>query len=163
MKVYLYLLIVFIGCNTFAQKTIPEVLEKFNKKTVPYILVSDLKNETEFVLLDAREIKEFNTSHIKNSIFIGFNKFNKKTVLTSVPNKNAKIIVYCSIGLRSEQIGEKLIKMGYNNVRNLYGGIFEWKNNNEQVVDNQNAETQNIHTFSKEWAIYLKKGIKVYE
>jgi rhodanese-related sulfurtransferase len=30
-----------------------------------------------------------------------------------VKDKNTNIIVYCSIGVRSEQIGEKLKKLGY--------------------------------------------------
>lgn len=40
--------------------------------------------------------------------------------------------------------------MGYKNVFNLYGGIFEWKNNGGKVVTNQNTATDNIHTFNKE-------------
>ena len=38
------------------------------------------------------------------------------------------IIVYCSIGVRSEDIGEKLKELGYTKILNLYGGIFDWKN-----------------------------------
>ena len=41
--------------------------------------------------------------------------------------------------------------------------IFEWKNNGGKVIDNQNIETDKIHTFSKEWSIYLEKGTKIYE
>jgi len=53
--------------------------------------------------------------------------------------------------------------LGYKNVYNLYGGIFEYKNNGGKVVDNQNKETDKIHTYNKEWSVYLKKGIKIYE
>jgi rhodanese-related sulfurtransferase len=39
---------------------------------------------------------------------VGFNYFNSKKVEAAVKDKNTNIIVYCSIGVRSEQIGEKL-------------------------------------------------------
>jgi rhodanese-related sulfurtransferase len=44
---------------------------------------------------------------------VGFNYFNSKKVEAAVKDKNTNIIVYCSIGVRSEQIGEKLKKLGY--------------------------------------------------
>ena len=52
--------------------------------------------------------------------------------------------------------------MGYKNVYNLYGGIFEWKNQDLPVFDSNNKETENVHAFSKEWSQYLTKGKKVY-
>lgn len=146
-----------------AQNTIPKVLEKLNKKSVPYINVAALQSKENYVLLDARETKEFNVSHIENAINVGFDKFYSKKVATIIKDKNATIVVYCSIGVRSEKIGEKLLKLGYKNVFNLYGGIFEWKNNGGKVVTNLNIETDKVHTFNKEWSIYLKKGTKIYE
>jgi len=71
--------------------------------------------------------------------------------------------VYCSLGIRSEDIAEKLKKAGYNNVLNLYGGIFEWKNKDFTVYNSEGTQTEKIHTFSKEWSKWLTKGIKVYE
>ncbi|MFT5715782.1 MAG: rhodanese-related sulfurtransferase, partial [Flavobacterium sp.] len=122
-----------------------------------------LKNKSKLIYLDAREPKEFNVSHIKNAIPIGFDHFKIQNVTSAVKNKNTTIVVYCSIGIRSEKIGEKLLKSGYKNVYNLYGGIFEYKNNGGKVVNNQNEETDSVHAFNKEWSVYLTKGIKVYE
>jgi rhodanese-related sulfurtransferase len=147
----------------FSQNTIPKILEKLNKKTVPYITVDELKSSSTSVLLDARESKEFKVSQIENAINVGFDTFDSKKITTIAPNKDAKIVVYCSIGVRSEIIGEKLQKLGYKNVSNLYGGIFEWKNKGEKVVDSRGATTDNVHTFNKEWSKYLTAGKKVYE
>jgi hypothetical protein len=44
----------------------------------------------------------------------------------------------------------------------LYGGIFEWKNNNFKVLDTLGNETEKVHTFSKSWSKWLTKGEKVY-
>jgi rhodanese-related sulfurtransferase len=146
-----------------AQNTIPQVLEKLNTNTVPYITVEELQTKENYTLLDARETKEFNVSHINNAVNIGFNKFNANKITAIFTDKNATIIVYCSIGVRSEKIGEKLLKLGYKNVYNLYGGIFEWKNKGGIVIDNNNQITDKVHTFNKEWSVYLEKGTKVYE
>lgn len=160
MKNLLFLLFVSFSC--FSQKTIPDVLKQFNQNSVPYITISELKIKKNMLLFDAREEAEFNISHIKNAQFVGFNKFNAKKIKQNCQNLNTTIVVYCSIGVRSEKIGEKLLKMGYKNVFNLYGGIFEWKNQNQPVYDSNELETENVHAFSKEWSNYLIKGNKVF-
>ena len=51
--------------------------------------------------------------------------------------------------------------MGYLNVFNLYGGIFEWFHSNKKVF-NSASETQKIHTYNEDWSKWLLKGEKVY-
>ncbi|WP_299105311.1 rhodanese-like domain-containing protein [uncultured Tenacibaculum sp.] len=156
--------LLLISFSSFSQENLKQLLEKYNTESVPYISVTDLQKEKNVVLLDAREPKEFEVSHLKNSICVGYDFFNIEKTLKKLPkNKNTKIIVYCSIGIRSEDIAEKLQKEGYTNVFNLYGGIFEWKNQNNTVVNNQNIPTEKIHTFNKEWSKWLHKGEKIYE
>ena len=115
------------------------------------------------ILLDTREIEEFNVSKIEGAIHVGFNKFSSKTVLEQIQPGDELIVVYCSLGIRSEEIGEKLKRAGFNNVRNLYGGIFEWKNNEYPVLDSSGNTTEKVHPFSKAWAKWLLKGEKAYE
>ena len=114
-------------------------------------------------MLDSREKQEFETSHLKGAIFVGYDFFNMDSIEEQLQNRNAEIVVYCSLGIRSEDIAEKLKKAGYQNVKNLYGGIFEWKNNNLPVYNAAEKETDSVHTFSKAWSKWLIKGIKVYE
>ena len=119
--------------------------------------------KTKAILLDARDEKEFNVSHLKNAIRVGYDDFKLNETLKKLPeDKNTKIVVYCSLGIRSETVAHKLINKGYTNVFNLYGGIFEWKNANFQVVDTLGKPTEKVHTFSKNWSKWLKKGEKVY-
>lgn len=159
--VFSFLLIAFSG---FSQKKLSKLLKQQNTESIPYISVNALSTEEEpVILLDAREEKEFKTSHIKNAICVGYDFFNLDEAQQKLPNKNAKIVVYCSLGIRSEDVAEKLKKAGYNNIHNLYGGIFEWKNSDLDVVNANEKTTDSIHTFSKAWSKWLKKGIKVYE
>ncbi len=164
MKLITQILIIFISTFSFSQETMSDLLKKYNNKSVPYISVQELAMpKTEAIILDARELKEYETSHIKNAISVGYDFFKIETITEKIPNKNTKIVVYCSLGIRSEHIAEKLKKAGYTNLFNLYGGIFEWKNKDFIVYNSEEEVTENIHTFSKEWSQWLTKGIKVYE
>lgn len=140
------------------------MLKRENTESIPYISVSALQNQTEdIILLDSREKKEFKTSHLENAICVGYDFFDLDSIQPKLPNKNSKIVVYCSLGIRSEDVAEKLKKVGYTNVYNLYGGIFEWKNNDLEVLNSHEKPTDSIHTFSKAWSKWLKKGVKIYE
>ena len=63
--------------------------------------------------------------------------------------------MYCSVGYRSERIGEKLIKEGYSNVFNLYGGIFDWVNNDNPVYD-FNEKVYKVHAYNKDWGKWVE-------
>lgn len=153
-----------ISINSFSQENLKELLKEYNTESIPYISVDSLKNSSdEFILLDAREKKEFTTSHLKNALFVGYDNFNLKKTVKNLPNKNAKIVVYCSLGVRSEDVAEKLKNAGYTNVINLYGGIFEWKNNGNTVFNSKEKETEKVHTCTEEWSKWLLKGEKIYE
>jgi rhodanese-related sulfurtransferase len=129
--------------------------------SVPEVSVSQVKEMNEILLVDAREWNEFQVSHIKNAIYVGYNQFEIEK-LESV-NRKQKIVVYCSVGYRSEKIGERLKQAGFNDVSNLYGGIFEWVNQGNPVVDASGKITGNIHAYNKTWGVWLNKGVKVYD
>ena len=153
-----------VSLSGFSQKKLAKLLKQQNKETIPYISVDSLKNIQEQVtLLDSREEREFKTSHIKDAIYVGYDFFSLDSVQEKLPNKKSPIVVYCSLGIRSEDIAEKLKKAGYTNVLNLYGGIFEWKNNDLDVLNSKEKPTDSVHTFSKVWSKWLHKGIKVYD
>ena len=128
--------------------------------SVPELSVSDLDTVQHAVLLDAREKNEFEVSKIENAQWVGYDDFSLDRV-KDIP-KDEEIIVYCSVGYRSEKVSEQLIEAGFTNVHNLYGGIFEWKNQGKVVVDSTNAETERVHAYSRVWGIWLKRGEKVY-
>lgn len=130
------------------------------KHDVKEMTVPQAEVKSNVLFIDAREKKEFDVSHIKNAVFVGYEDFNISR-LGAVPKGN-EIIVYCSIGKRSENITEKLMKAGYTNVSNLYGGIFEWVNQGNQVVDINNKNTDKVHAYGRLWGQWLDKGEKVY-
>jgi rhodanese-related sulfurtransferase len=149
-----------------AQETLDSLLKRFNKHDIPYISITELRmyqHQGNIIIFDSREKNEFNVSHIPSSIYIGYNDFSVKDISVSFPEKDVPIVVYCTIGIRSETISKKLIDAGYTNVKNLYGGICEWKNKNYKLIDSTNSETENVHTFTKHWSKWLTNGVEVYE
>ncbi|WP_179318211.1 rhodanese-like domain-containing protein [Winogradskyella helgolandensis] len=146
------------------QESIEKLLKTHNKESVPYISVQELAMpKTNAILLDSRELFEFETSHLKDAIHVGYDKFKIESVTNRITDKSTAIVVYCSLGIRSEAIAEQLKKKGYTNVFNLFGGIFEWKNKDFTVYDIENKPTENVHAFSKEWSQWLLKGNKIYD
>ena len=160
-----FLIVFLVSFSSFSQNNLKDLLKKHNTETIPYISVDSLQKITsKIIILDAREQKEFKVSHLQNALFVGYDNFNINKTTQKLPaDKNTKIVVYCSLGIRSEDISEKLKKAGYTNIYNLYGGIFEWKNKSNIVVDNKNSPTNKIHAFNKEWSKWLLKGEKIYE
>lgn len=157
--VFLLLTIIF---SATAQKKLERTLKQLNSESVPYIYVNELQTSENAILLDTRKKSEYDVSHIKEAIWVGYKGFEKDSITSKIEDKNTPIVVYCSIGVRSEDIGEKLQKAGFTNVKNLYGGIFEWKNQGNAVYKNK-METDSVHTFNKQWGKLLDKGIKVYD
>jgi rhodanese-related sulfurtransferase len=160
-----YIFLFLFATTTSAQKSLDVLLQVNNNESIPYISVSELRNlqlKDSVLILDAREMREFEVSHIASAKYVGYDYFSSEETSADIHNKNTPIVVYCSLGIRSEDIGEKLKKQGFTNVKNLYGGIFEWKNSDLPIIDSEGKDTENVHVYSKLWGKWLKNGEKVY-
>jgi rhodanese-related sulfurtransferase len=84
-------------------------------------LKSRLQNNEQLNLLDVREAIEFHTYNI-GGLNIPLSKLTE-SLDQIAPNKNNELIVICKAGLRSATAQAILIEQGYNNVKNLTGGL----------------------------------------
>lgn len=162
LQVFSLLFLILFSNVVVGQDDIDRALKIWNKESIPYINPENLSISDSILFLDTREKEEYNVSHLKNAIWVGYKDFDEAKVLTIIPDKSQPIIVYCSIGVRSENIGERLKKLGYTKILNLHGGIFEWKNKGGEVFNNQNMATDSVHAFSLLWGKLLHEGVKVY-
>ena len=137
------------------------LLNTLLSKTVAPINIGEAYKSKNAIFLDTRAKREYEVSHIQNAVWVGYDEFSLKSLKNL--KKDSEIIAYCSVGYRSEKIGEILKKAGYQNVKNLWGGIFEWVNEGKGLVDNAEKPTNIVHSYSPEWGIWLKKGVKVYK
>lgn len=164
-RVALFFLIISFHISNaqgYKQKQFTKMVDNLLSHTVTEVHAKNTVYDSSTIYLDAREINEYNTSKIENAQWVGYNDFS----LTRVDNldKNQPIIVYCSIGYRSEKVAEKLQAEGFTNVTNMVGGIFEWVNYKKTVLDKSNIKTTNVHAFDKDWGKWLDESLveKVY-
>ena len=73
------------------------------------------------VLVDVREESEFAVGHVKGALHLGKGII-ERDIETQVPDKSAKIILYCGGGFRSALAADNLLKMGYEQPVSLDGG-----------------------------------------
>jgi rhodanese-related sulfurtransferase len=158
------ILLIFISIFTVSGQINNEFLEYLNdldkEFDVPNIIADSIKQD-QYLILDSREKEEYQVSHIKDAIWIGYDDFDI-SVLDSI-NHDKEIIVYCSVGYRSSKITLELYNNGFNNVYNLYGGIFNWANEGRELVANQN-KTLDLHAYNSYWARFItnSKINKIY-
>lgn len=145
----------YIKTASCADPAFDKKVDSYLSYTVPVINVKDAHiHKSDYIFMDAREFEEYQVSHIPGSRFIGFDNFSIHT-LDDI-SKESSIIVYCSIGYRSEKIATKLKKAGFKKVYNLYGSIFEWVNEGYEISDKSGRNSNKIHTYNKNWSKWVK-------
>ena len=149
------------AAGQFTEAEFEEMARKMSRGKVPEISIGELQAEMqEVILLDTREKAEYDISHIPGAIWVGYDDFDLERV-TGI-DKKAPVVTYCSVGYRSERIGEKLLEAGFREVRNLHGSLFRWVNEEKEVVDNEGTPTKRVHGYNATWSKWLKRGEIVY-
>ena len=152
------------GCTQPPEDRPPIENAEFDKRltrllsfSVPVMGVQELRDiQEEVYIFDAREREEFEVSHIQGARYLGYRKLNEKA-LRGVP-KDSTLVVYCSVGYRSEKISEKLRERGFTKVYNLYGSIFEWVNQGYPVVTPEGKSTKQLHTYNRKWSKWVEEN-----
>ena len=139
-------------------------LESQIRFTVPIMTVEQLgqlkEAQEQVIILDARSKEEYEISHIPGARRVGYDDFSVERIWNV--NRKAKVVVYCGIGERSEEIAERLQNMGFKDVHNLYGSIIEWSNQGHPVVDKDGKPTKRVHIYDKNRLKWLKHGKAVF-
>jgi len=78
------------------------------------------------ILIDVRELNEWDAGHIDNARHIALSEMMKGLIPELCPRSD--IILYCQKGKRGEQAAAILKEKGYENVRNMTGGYEAWLN-----------------------------------
>jgi rhodanese-related sulfurtransferase len=151
--------ILFFGevqAQSTAYKTLLKGLYDKDFPTVQPAQIFSLKN---YQVLDTREKEEFEVSHLEGANWVGYDAFSLENV--EGLDKNQPVLVYCTVGARSQDIGKKLREAGFKQVYNLYGGIIHWSNESKPLFKDS-LPTKQVHTYSRTWGVWLTSGEKVY-
>jgi rhodanese-related sulfurtransferase len=104
----------------------PLVGRRFSKvREIGALRATQLINRQNAVLLDLREIKDYDAGHVPNAVHIPLSQLASRggelAKLTSRP-----LIAYCDRGIRSRNAGSALSKLGFAEVYTLHGGVRAW-------------------------------------
>lgn len=112
-----------VGCNS------PKEEDSTNQNSYEQITQEDAKKlmdtETDYIILDVRTKEEYEESHIVGAVCVP-NETISDTEPVELKDKEQLILVYCRSGNRSKQASEKLVSLGYSNIKE-FGGISTWE------------------------------------
>lgn len=158
--------IFFLISTLFGQEVDPKYQKMLHRfydedfKTISPEKAQKLLYHENVYFLDIREKKEFQVSHIPGAMYVGYDHLDWDAI-NRIP-RDARIIVYCSIGARSQKIGKRLLEKNFKHVENLYGGLFLWANQERPMINKNGLPTSYIHGYSPTWGKWIKKGQVVY-
>lgn len=122
----------FLSQNGFALHidAVKSILDK-TKKEIKTITNSELKkmidSDEDFYIIDIREPDQVPHGEIFHYNLIQITRgYLEFKVEKAIPNKDAKVVIYCCTGKRSVLATRSLKEMGYKNVYSLEGGIQKW-------------------------------------
>ena len=75
-------------------------------------------------MLDVREQSEYDAGHIPGAVLLPSGSV-QQMAADVLPDKDAKILVYCRSGNRSRTAANVLVSLGYTQVYD-FGGIINW-------------------------------------
>lgn len=84
------------------------------------------------VLLDVRSHAEYLRSKINCGINLPYEEIDKK-IVSIIPDKKTKLIVYCLSGTRSGIAAQSLEKLGYTDINDLQNGLLAWRANGFEI------------------------------
>lgn len=142
-----------LGLSSCAQTDFNTYINGYYDFSVDTISTQELiKIQDRVQIIDARTSEEYSVSKIKGAHFIEYD--NPKLDQLKISKKDT-VVVYCTIGYRSEKIAEQLKSKGYKTVFNLYGGILKWVNDSNPVCSPTGTVTPFVHTYDKSWGKWL--------
>ena len=126
--------------KTFKQlisEILPDIQELF-----PWDLETLMEEKSEVMLVDIREIDEFNNAHIKNSLHVPRGILESacdwgyaETIPELVRARDSEVILICRSGNRSALAAHTLQIMGYHKVTSLKTGVKGWNDSDYEMVN----------------------------
>ncbi len=160
-KYWIFLVgIVCISCFAQLKPEWPSIYQYIENKypNVAQLTVSEALAipKDSVVFIDVREAQEYDVSHIPGALLYTDGSQIKNGIQTG-----KKVIIYCSVGVRSTRL---IYRLGYakkSGVYNLKGSIFKWIEH-EGALENNLGVTDKVHPFNAEWGQLLHDSLHQY-
>jgi rhodanese-related sulfurtransferase len=94
--------------------------------TEAYELMTENRDDNDFIILDVCTPGEFENLHLENAVNLNFFSRDFKDQLKALDKTNI-YLVYCKIGGRSKMAQKMMKKLGFREVYNIVGGTILWE------------------------------------
>ena len=126
------LVVAFLAVTYFLiQDLIESSLRKY--QTISPMLTVTKLNTGNPIIVDVREIGEFKKGHIADAIHIPIASIESQIKKIDL-YKQDEVIVVCHTGMRSATACSNLMKLGFENIFLMKGGMQSWEENKLPVV-----------------------------
>jgi len=130
LVVVLLLILIVIGTYFLAKRGSKEGQKIVSYKPLSSSELAEMLKNKDFKLIDVHIPEQ---RHIpQTDYFIPFNEIEK--LISVLPDKNEKIVLYCRSGNMSKAAARRLVKEGYTNVYDLSKGINEWMKEGRETI-----------------------------
>lgn len=102
------------------------------KNAVDPLAATAMINHEDAVILDVRSMAEFKDGHIVNAVNIPLNGLGNNLKQIE-KHRDKPVVIVCRSGSRSGSACGVLRKNGFENVKNLRGGMLAWENSSLPV------------------------------
>jgi rhodanese-related sulfurtransferase len=106
-------------------KQVNAAKQEIEECTVDDVLGMQKRGDS-FQLVDVREDEEWQAGRAAGAIHLGKGII-ERDVEATVPDHNARLVLYCGGGFRSALAALSLKQMGYSDVISMDGGIKAWR------------------------------------
>jgi len=96
------------------------------------------------VIIDVREFHEYAEGYVASAKHLSRGVLEQK-IEEVVPDFSASIVVYCDRGERAALAAENLVRMGYERVRSLQGGLQNWLESGGELEISNRFRKRNRH------------------
>lgn len=109
------------------------------------------------LLLDVRTEDEFAISHLLDAQRLDPDM--KDFAALKDILRDALIVTYCSVGLRSAAMARRLARAGFTRVANLEGSLFAWANEGRPIYRGS-ITAHTVHPYDRRWGRLLKEELR---
>ena len=116
----LFVAILGVSAPGFSQsKPFTAMLNGIYEVDFPLVKPKQIADLSNYQVLDTRELEEFEVSHLPGAIWVGYDHFDISATTHLI--KDQPVLVYCTVGARSQAIGKSMIELGFTRVYNSLG------------------------------------------
>jgi len=97
------------------------------------LLIRKRGGDPDFVILDVRTPREYEMGRIEGSVNLDYHSPTFGADLEKL-DRNKTYLVYCLVGIRSRNVAKVMVRLGFADVVNMFGGIRQWHREGLPIV-----------------------------